>query len=373
MTSLYEKIRELEAVYNIQEKEKLDPLIHLKLTFPKKYDDREKFLEEFKDFDFKFLQEHFDGYSYYSVEMENSLANKLKKIIDSKVQKIRANNFINPNFDACIEKYNNNITTYLEHKKPSVPDTEMLHYYQKSFEFEERVLNTNFKNDFCNEFVKVLDDCLNYKKLIPKFETKDPLLSLVFEIYTTFEKLYYKNILDSHSMHYPYLYMFDVKDNYKILKELNDKKYYLNLEKVVKDSLKNKFDGLDSIVNTKDFKNMINFKSELDLHQFSAEDQDHINSYISKDTLDYRQVKLVNALIAVIYKTVIESVSVQNAKALNDIFTKENESEKIKIAFTEYLSDRFDLNDQTSISDLISGSEPLYKSKKTKQKIKNSG
>lgn len=372
MTSLYEKIRELEAVYNIQEKEKLDPLVYLKLTFPKKYDDREKFLEEFKDFDFKFFQEHFDSYSYYSVEMENSLATKLKKIIDSKLQNMKKEYFLNDHFDACIERYNNNITTYLEHNKPSVPDNKMLHYYQKSFEFEERILNTNFKNDFCNELVKVLDDCLNYKKLVPKFETKDPLLSLVFEIYTTFEKLYYKNILDSHSMHYPYLYMFDVKDNYKTLKELNEKKYDLNLEKVVKESLKNKFDGIDSIVNTKDFKNMINFKSELDLHQFSVEDQDHINSYISKDTLTYRQIKLIDALIGVIYKTVLESVSVQNAKALNDIFTKENEPEKIKIAFTEYLSDRFDLTDSNNIFNLTFGTEPLYKSEKVKNKIKNS-
>lgn len=371
MTSLYEKIRELEAVYNIQEKVKLDPLVQLKLTFPKKYDDREKFLEEFKDFDFKLFQEHFDCYSYYSVEMENSLATKLKKIIDSKVQKIRANDFFNPNFDACIEKYNNNITSYLEHNKPSVPDTKMLNYYQKSFEFEERVLNTNFKNDFCNELVKVLDDCLNYKKLVPKFETKDPLLSLVFEIYTTFEKLYYKNILDSHSMHYPYLYMFDIKDNYKTLKELNDKKYDLNLEKVVKDSLKNKFDGIESIVNTKDFKNMINFKSELDLHQFSVEDQDHINSYISKDTLTYRQVKLIDALIGVIYKTVLEASSVKHARELNDIFTKENESDKIKIAFNEYLSDRFDLTDSNQILNLTLGTEPLYKLEKIKTKLKN--
>ncbi len=361
MSQLYEKLKELEAKYNIKEKEKIDPIVYLKVTFPKQYKNREKFLEEFKEFGFNIVKEHFDSFTYYSDEIENTLATKLKKIIAIKLSKERDKYILSDTFDSCIKSYNNNITTYIDHNKPDLNDDKMLNYYKNSYELEKRILNTDFKTDYCNEVVKVLKDCLDYEKLVPKFETKDPLKSLVFEIYTTFEKLYHKNILDSHSLHYPYLYMLDIKDSYQTIRELNDKKYNLNLEKYVKKSLENKFDGLNLISNKKGFKDMISFNSELDLFQLSKEDQDNFNSYISKETLEYRCEKLITILIGAMYKTVIEYSGLKMAKELNDIFKEANEEEKIKNSFNVYLSDRFDLNDEKNILDLISGNQPLYK------------
>ncbi len=40
MTELYKKLKELEERYNIKEKELIDPMVYLKITFPKKYEDR---------------------------------------------------------------------------------------------------------------------------------------------------------------------------------------------------------------------------------------------------------------------------------------------------------------------------------------------
>lgn len=370
MTELYKKLKELEERYNIKEKELIDPMVYLKITFPKKYEDRLSFLEEFNDFGFEIIKEHFDSFTHYSTEMQTSLANKLKKIIDIKSNNLTKDYIFNENFDACIKRYNNNITTYIDHNEPDLKDNKMFNYYKNTFELEKRILNTDFKTDYCNEIIKILKDCTKYDNLLPKFETKDVLKSLVFEIYTTFEKLYYKNILDSHSLHYPYLYMFDIKDNYKTIRDLNDKKYDLGLEKYVKKSLENKFEGLNSIKNTKEFKEMLSFNSELDLFQLSKEDGDNFNSYICKETINYRDQKLIDALIGVIYKTVIEASGLKMARELNNMFTELNDADKIKIAFEEYINDRIDLNDNQNIINLISAEKPLYiGSENTKKKL----
>ncbi len=369
MSDLYNKIKELEAKYDIQEPKKLDPLVKLKLTFPNAFKHTEEFLSEFSSIGFTFHNKNYDSVSYYSVVMETSLAEKLRKVIDKKVSS-EFNHFkLNENFQNAINKYENNVTTYIDHNYQNPPDQKMFNFYSKSFDMEKRMLNENFKEEFCNEMVYVLKDCLNYDNLKPKFKTNDPLKSLVFEIYTTFEKLYYKNKIELHSMHYPYMYMFDGND-YKTFKYLEDKKYNLDLEKHVINSLNNKFDGLKSIKNNKDFNEMKNFNADLDIHQCSEES--HVNSYLSKSYLKDSYKDFVTALVGVIYKAAIEEISIKQTKQVHDILVKENEPDLISNALKDYLSDAFDLQSNDKIKELISGSNPLYKSPTNKKNVKSS-
>lgn len=245
----------------------------------------------------------------------------------------------------------------------------MFDYYQKILKLEDNMLNTDFKTDFCNELINVLKDCLEYKKLSAKFETNDPLKSLVFEIYTTFENFYHKNIIDLHSIHYPYLYMLDMEKDYKIFKNLSEKKYELNLEKAVEKSLNNKFEGLYSMVNKKSFEEMLPFDENLDYTQ--ASESDHINMNISEEMLKNRGQKFIFSLIGVIYNAALEHVKIKQTKELHDLLKKENEEEKMSVVLNNYLSDRFDLQDTSKILDLISSSEPFYFNKhQIKNKIK---
>ena len=115
---------------------------------------------------------------------------------------------------------------------------------------------------------------------------------------------------------------------------------------------------------------MLSFNSELDLFQLSKEDGDNFNSYICKETINYRDQKLIDALIGVIYKTVIEASGLKMARELNNMFTELNDADKIKIAFEEYINDRIDLNDNQNIINLISSEKPLYiGSENTKKKL----
>lgn len=165
MDSLYDKVRELEQKYQIKSAQQIERNCNLKLIFPKKYKEKKEFLEELKDFNFTHYQDNFDSESYYSSLIEESIATKLKKIIDIKIRLITKDYYSDSSFDSCIKRYNNNINTYIEYNKKEVPDNKMFDYYSKSLELEQRMLNTDFKKNFCNELTNVLKDCLDYKSL----------------------------------------------------------------------------------------------------------------------------------------------------------------------------------------------------------------
>ena len=120
------------------------------ILLPKKYEDRLSFLEEFNDFGFEIIKEHFDSFTHYSTEMQTSLANKLKKIIDIKSNNLTKDYIFNENFDSCIKRYNNNITTYIDHNEPDLKDNKMFNYYKNTFDYKSPndVINRTIGNGF---------------------------------------------------------------------------------------------------------------------------------------------------------------------------------------------------------------------------------
>lgn len=368
MNDIVKKIQELEETYikkntNIP----IDPDFVLKVSFPKNYKLTENFITEFKDFDFSFFEDNYINKSYISDVMPKSLAERLYRVLKEKTNQSSFYEIEEKTINDLIERNDNNISIYLEHDINRKPDNKMGEYYKKLFEFEQETLKPNFKENYCNELYKVLKDCSNYEVLTANFKTSDPLKSFILEIYESFEKIFNKNIIELQSISYPYMYLIDSKT----LSNLNDSRYLTGLNEMVLKSLSNKFNGLNKFKNNKKFNEMLDFKSSLDIFQSSEED--HINSYFSKETLENRHQKLPEALIYLIYKNVIETIKFNNAHELNNELIKIQNLNNCNQKIDEFFKDKINLNDKELLNQIIcSEKNNIINDKKEKIKLKNS-
>lgn len=368
MNDIVKKIQELEEIYikkntNIP----IDPYVRLKVSFPKKYKLTEEFLNEFKDFDFNFFEDNFINKSYISDIIPKSLAERLYRVLREKTNLPYSYDTKEKTINDLIERNSNNLSIYLEHDINRKKDNKMGEYYKNLFEFEQETLKPHFKEDYCNELYKVLKDCSNHEVLNAKFKTPDPLKSFILEIYESFEQIFNKNIIELQSISYPYMYLIDNK----ILSNLDNSRYNIGLNEMVLKSLYNKFDGINKFKNNKKFNEMLDFKSNLDI--FQASEEDHINSYFSKENLENRQQKLTESLIYLIYKNVYEVIKFKNAHELNEQLLKIQDLNICNKQIEEFFKDKIDFNDKELLNKIISSEKNnIINDKKEKNTLKNS-
>lgn len=386
---LTQKLKELESKYSDEpKKEEVKQILQfVSVSFSKGGELESSFLSDFEDFGFTKVKESFRNNSYYSNPLDSHDAEFLQKVLNKKKSTIPSFIYDNesPKYSDVIKENNNNIiiTSYLESDRASridpAYDQSMTAYLNNVYNYEERILNTDFRKDFCEAMVDVIKNNCDTSQLRTTFMTEDPVKSLVYETYDWTQKLVSPNGFEPQSIHYPHLYLvssllgYNNREESNIIRKAEELKTY-HIYDIVKEIVDYRFKEIDSIKPLNNFKDMSQFPKSLDYDTLSEDSGYSIPYTLSKEFIinDYRSIK--ESITGAIVKASINQALILNAHklhtSLNDIDASPLEAAAV---IKEQLKDQFDTKDwKTHFADVLdqspSPSDVHIMKKQTKMK-----
>lgn len=386
--NLNQKLKELESKYSDepQKKEVKQMLKFVSVSFSKGGKLETSFLSDFGDFGFSKVKEGFRNNTYYSRPLDSTDADLLENVLNKKKKTIPSFIYDNktPTYSDVIQENSNAIiiSSYSESDRASridpTYDNSMTIYLKNVYNYEDKIINTDFRKDFCEAMVDFIKNNCDTSKLSTTFMTEDPVKSLVYETYDWTQKLVSPNSFEPQSVHYPHLYLvssllgYNNREESNILRKAEEKNY--KVYDIVKEIIDYRFQDIDKIKPLNNFKDMTSFPKELDYDSLSKDSGFSIPYSLSKDFIidDYRSIK--ESIINTIVKASINQAVIFNAYklhiALNEIEASPSEAADI---IKEQFKDQFDIRDwKTHFADVLdkspSPSDVHMRNKQTKMK-----
>lgn len=216
-------------------------------------------------------------------------------------------------------------------------------YLKNLFAFEEKLISPTFKTEFCDRLIATIKDSIDVTGLTPTFLTEDPVRSFVYEVFDFTVNLGQDAMLESHSQHYPHLYMIDTAVGYKFenarnirdsLRDVKPDDYHQAILKI----MDHRFIGFDTLKGLKTFQEMKPFPKILDTEQTSDESDFSIHYFLSTDHMNRGYGKVKEEICRIIVKTALEYIQINKA---HEIHIKMSEVNASRAQMAEILVDAF--------------------------------
>jgi len=326
------------------------------LSFDKRNEVMQKLLPDMLALGFKQVVETDDALKYYTDPLKESDARELSQFME-KIKKQSSDVFYDLAFDnspdskityndVCKAGYSQVYSSMYhdgEQAKNIEDHLKTASYLRNLFAFEEKLISPTFKTEFCDTLIATIKDSIDVSGLTPTFLTEDPVRSLVYEVFDFTINLGQDAMLESHSQHYPHLYMIDTAIGYKFenarnirdsLRDVKSNDYHQAILQIIED----RFMGFDTLKGLKTFKEMKPFPKILDTEQTSDESDLSIHYLLSTDHMDRGYGKVKDEICRIIVKTALEYIQMNKA---HEIHLKMNEINADRPQMAEILVNAF--------------------------------
>lgn len=313
---------------------------HLVTVASRNLDLLNDFILEFKPFDFELINDYDGGFRYFSKNLTQKDAETLEKVIKAKINIEREQSYdetesyliaIESNFNQI--SVSNYYNTTKEIKDKEYNETRL--YYARCLVFEERLLQTDFRTDFCNEVINLVKNHTNYNELVNSGKISESLEDFVYDNYDTAFKITYKNKLNLQAYSNRDLYMV-VSDSslYKmdnetkqIVKYVTNRNSDKNIHDSVNEILETTYNSFNLIKPIHSIKEMggTAFKLELDKEKFTSDDSMYsIGDRFSTDYEDRFNNNLASELKYIIQKNSINHAEITASFELHKLLVLNN-------------------------------------------------
>lgn len=326
------------------------------LSFDKRNEIMQKLLPDMLTLGFKQVAETNDDVKYYTDPLKENEARELSQFME-KIKKQSSDVFYDLAFDnspdskivysdVCKAGYSQ-VYSSMYHDGEQAKNIEdhlrTADYLKNLFAFEEKLMSPTFKTEFCDTLIATIKDAIDVTGLTPTFSTEDPVRSLVYETFDFTVNLGQDAMMESHSQHYPHLYMIDTAIGYKFEKARNIRDSLGDIKsndyhQAVLKIMDQRFMGFDTLQGLKTFKEMKPFPKELDTEQTSEDSGLSVHYFLSKDHMDRGYGKVKDEICRIVVKTALEYIKMNKA---HEIHVKMNEINANRVQMAEILVNAF--------------------------------
>lgn len=291
------------------------------------------FLSDLQAFNFKERNFNILYKTYQTDLFDESDMNTLKTLLTKKGTLYSSNYYElqrqdNLTYHDLINKYNNSIMVSTYDQSEIIKDKSMNTYYENLLSYENLLVTPSFKEIFCAELIKFVKSSFNVSELVSKAPTDDPVSTYINSVFNLATDICSKHHLEFHSKKYPFMYMLNSFIGYSNEQSVNTLEFIKKGDKEVVRKLLDgytiiNFDHLDTVKPLFEYDDSKPFNKELDYYQ-NSEDEVGLHFYLSKTYMEQHGRSFKTVINSFILETVVNQISINNAKLMHEYFYKNN-------------------------------------------------